>query len=146
MESKSVWSLLLLVACSLLAIPDVHGKTECTWKLHLGRAEEPPFAAPKGVNNYVISTRKKEGLKEVANELRKIQDISDEDVSSIRELTALGNMITAKMSKRALIWLCRQEDLDKYINFVELDQKVSLFPGPKDPSLLVPPPIMEIEN
>lgn len=144
MGTKSVWPLLLLVACSLLAIPDVHGESECSWKLRLGRAQEPPSAAPAGINKYVISTRGKEGLKEVANELRKIQAVSSEDVSSIRELTALGNVATAKMSKRALMWLCRQEELDAYIKFVELDQQVSLFTGPVNPSLLLPPPMMEI--
>jgi hypothetical protein len=127
----------------LLAIPDVRGESECTWKLHLGRAEKTPFAAPTGINKYVISTTGKRGLKEVASELRKIQDVSSEDVSSIRELTTLGNVVTAKMSKRALVWLCRQEELDECIKFVELDQQVSLFTGPIDPPVLVPPPTME---
>ena len=140
MRSKSVWSVILLAICCLLAMAN----GQCSWKLHQGGEEIDPFDAAEGSYKYVVSTKGKEGLKDITNELRKIQAVSPEDVNSIRELTALGNIVTAKMSKRAFIWLCRQEELDSYIKFVEIDQQVSLFTGPVAPSQMAVPPVMLI--
>jgi hypothetical protein len=138
-KMRCAWSLILIVACSLLAFQDANGQSECTWELRLGRAHVSPFDAPDGTSKYVIVTTGKEGLTDVTNELRKIQAVSKEDVSSIRELTTLGNVVTAKMSRRALVWLCRQEELDEFIKYVELDQQVSLY---TDSSRAIPPPVL----
>jgi hypothetical protein len=129
-------SIILLTACFLLALQDSNGQieSECSWKLRLGRHPVDPSDAPDGINRYLISTNGKEGLRAVANKLKIISALCKEDVNSIRELTTLGNLITANMSRRALIWLCIQ-DLNAYISFVELDQQVSIF---------VPSPEMEI--
>ena len=145
MRSKGAWPLILLALCVIFGLQDANGQSVCTWKLRLGRAQVDPLDAPQGVNKYVISTTGKEGLTKVASELKLIQSVSDEDVSQLREMTTLGNIITAKMSKRALIWLCQQDELDGDIKFVEIDQQVSLFTGPGiNPSTLTSPPVLEI--
>lgn len=96
----------------------------CSWELTLGRDAVDPMLAPAGVRQYIITVRGDEGRRRVAAALRELQSA---DISGVREMPALTNYLTAKLSRAAVRWLCRAEALDRWIQAVELDQTISIY-------------------
>ena len=113
----------LLVACVLISADGVVAEFHCTWRIRSKGQKVDPFDIEEDGNTYIFTTSGREGLRRVASELKALPL---EDVNQLREMQALGNMLTVKLSQKGLRWLCIQEQLNAYIVSAELDQTVSL--------------------
>lgn len=122
MRGRAVFA--LLVAFVLLIADGVAAEFHCSWAIRAKGQKVDPFEIDEGINKYIITTTGRDGMRKVASELKALP--MDSDVMQIREMLALGNMLTAKLSQRGIRWLCSQEQLDKLIVYVELDQTVTL--------------------
>ena len=112
---------------ALLARADAEKAFHCTWDLNLGSRSTDALHAPLGLHKYMVELRDGPAMRAVLEAVRGA--FSEPDVSSVREMKALGNVFTAKLTSAAVRWLCEQEHLDHHILAVELDQPVSLMGG-----------------
>ena len=101
----------------------------CSWKLLVGREKLDPIDAPDGFNRYIaVMNSGKGALSTVATVLKSMPNKSE--FSEVREMKALGNLLTARLTPNAVRWLCKQELLDTFIVQMEIDQPVALFKAP----------------
>jgi hypothetical protein len=122
MKLSASLALAAVIIASLLAITTAE-YDHCSWKLNVGGDALDPMLAPAGVKQYIITVRGDEGRRAVAKALR---DLDSADITAVREMAALSNFLTVKMSRMAVRWLCRAEALDKWIVAVEADQTISI--------------------
>ena len=136
MRQKAAFAWILsfsLAACQISFSHAVATDSECSWRVHVGLTDIAPSDAPYGMRKYIFRLRGTGGLRKVSAALTELASSGtaagdgEELVDSIREMRALKNMMSVRMSRKAMKWLCGQQYLDEYIIDAEIDQPVSIF-------------------
>jgi hypothetical protein len=108
---------LLFAALSAAAPAAAH---DCAWPLRAAGAELSPRDAPAVERTYMLA------LKDAAASSRAAAALRAHLADEVRELGALGGLLTARLSAATLARLCDDEGLSALIDFAELDQEVSI--------------------
>jgi len=119
----------------LLISPSAHAAPKCDWDLIIEGDAVPVKNAPKEKQRYIMAGKSTGGLKKVAKAMR--EGPESDNFLMIRLLTEL-KMADVLTTRSALRWLCRQGDLEKHIDWVELDQPVSIGGDAKKEYVLPP--------
>jgi hypothetical protein len=126
----------LVVALFVLLIsPSAHAAPKCDWDLIIEGDAVSFKLAPKEKQRYIMAGKSTGGLRKVAKAMW--EGPESDNFLMIRLLTEL-KMADVLMTRSALRWLCRQDDLEKYIEWVELDQTVSIGGDAKKDYVLPP--------
>lgn len=115
---NSLLPTLVVVALFVLMSPSA---SKCDWQLMIEGNPVSLKKAPKEKQRYIMAGKSSKGLNKVSKAMKEGPESGNFLViRSLKELVMTDILATGS----ALKWLCGQNNLEKYIDWIELDQPV----------------------